>query len=1102
MSTTQDLFAINAELHLPDQFHMAGGVLGNHVQQLSVAANIVDARLSPLAHASVHGFLADLPDRTIAIVAKSTSARLQSSAVLLVPDVSTVDAIVKDLKAGRGRWLTPKRVASTSLGLDHADQVCAEVNTSWHDKFVFQEERAAPDRTQSVGLRAPQAGALHAVMAHWSVTTRPGTIVMPTGTGKTEAMLGLLLSHRIPRLIVVVPTDALRTQISQKFLRLGVLNACGCLTDGIRLPIVATLRRVPKTVQEVDEVFRRANVIVTTMQVVSKATAECQSRMAELATHLFVDEAHHIGAKTWGAFRAQFSKRHVLQFTATPFRTDGRSVGGKFIYVYPLRRAQQEQLFRPITFEPIQGIDSDDTDDLIIAKLGEILTRDRAKGLKHLAMARVGDIPRAVRLHKKYAARLSRFNPCIIHSEMSRSDRTAALAALRADESKIIVCVDMLGEGFDLPELKIAALHDRHKSEAVTLQFVGRFTRSRSDLGDATVIANIAQGDIPETLRRLYAEDADWNEVLNVVGTARTEREERREGVFDGFTEELEGFHLATLFPRMSAVVYRTKCESWRPHEVLSAFKSGALVEGPIVNETERLAVFVTRHEERLRWSTVREPQNIEYNLYLMHWDEERNLLFINSSRMKELHADVAKAVAGDDVERISGDMMFRVLSGYRRLVLANLGLSETQRRPVRYSMFMGSDIAEQLDTLPGNRNRTKTNVFGQGYTDKGKCTIGCSTKGKIWSYDTTNNFGEWIDWCREAATKLLDATITSDGILRKLVRPRVQSTRPPKPAVGIAWPEGFLLVPEERIDIEIDGQKVPLYDCDIVLADHAVDGPIRFRVGSDERSAAFELVIDENGVRYLQPDRREVLVHMGKKTRLLADRFKEDPPHIYFADGDMLVDRELFMLPRDEEREPFDLAKIEVVAWTGVDITKESQGPEKRADSIQRFMIERLGKLENSYEVIFDDDGSGEAADIVAMRLSGSTLIVDLYHCKYSADARAGARLEDLYEVCGQAQKCVRWREKPDVFLKHLARRDGDRVRAGNISRYEHGNSAIVAGWLNRWQEFNYDFSVAIVQPGLAKARAEPSHLELLAATESFLMDTWGMRFRVLAST
>ena len=31
--------------------------------------------------------------------------------------------------------------------------------------------------------------------------------------------------------------------------------------------------------------------------------------------------------------------------------------------------------------------------------------------------------------------------------------------AIRARQCKVIVCVDMLGEGFDLPQLKIAALH-------------------------------------------------------------------------------------------------------------------------------------------------------------------------------------------------------------------------------------------------------------------------------------------------------------------------------------------------------------------------------------------------------------------------------------------------------------------------------------------------------------------------------------------------------------------------------------------------------------------------------------------------------------------
>src|SRR5690606_20879100 len=122
-----------------------------------------------------------------------------------------------------------------------------------------------------------------------------------------------------------------------------------------------------------------------------------------------------------------------------------------------------------------------------------------------------------------------------------------------------------------------------------------------------------------------------------------------------------------------------------------------------------------------------------------------------------------------------------RVLHGFRRLILTNLGLSETQRKPVRYSQFMGSDIADQLDTLPGNRSRSKTNLFGLGYVDvditddigrligrhPAKETIGCSRKGKFWSYQTSNSFSEWIDWCQALGRKLLNASITPETILR-----------------------------------------------------------------------------------------------------------------------------------------------------------------------------------------------------------------------------------------------------------------------------------------------------------------------------------------------
>src|ERR1700730_2174427 len=122
------------------------------------------------------------------------------------------------------------------------------------------------------------------------------------------------------------------------------------------------------------------------MQVAGNARPEIQERMAHHVTNLFVDEAHHIGAKTWSAFKAQFAKRRVLQFTATPYRNDGRRVDGKFIYVYPLRKAQEEKYFKKIDFLPVNGLDQDDTDQLIVTGVKRTLDRDIAAGLDHRAM--------------------------------------------------------------------------------------------------------------------------------------------------------------------------------------------------------------------------------------------------------------------------------------------------------------------------------------------------------------------------------------------------------------------------------------------------------------------------------------------------------------------------------------------------------------------------------------------------------------------------------------------------------------------------------------------------------------------------------------------
>lgn len=1114
-----DLFSTQVVMSLPERVAVYGRLSGNLVKGLAQPDRQIEVTVSELASTHGRSLRCTSPDGfTFAVVDRDTTSLQGCAAVLRVDDTSSMEAVLDQLSNKRGRWLLPRPRKPGTRAPDLVSKDTDAIAFGWKDELLLIAEDFDGENQVRKGLRPPQIGAIYATKAHWSVSNLPATLVLPTGAGKTDTMVSLLVSERIRRLLVIVPTDPLRRQIGDKFIQLGVLKDFGCLPPDADHPTVALLSRAPKTVADLEALVAESNVIVATMAVLSKMPDELQAHLASLITHLFVDEAHHIGAKTWRNFKLHFSQRNVLQFTATPFRNDGRRVDGKFIYVYPLRRAQQDGLFTGIKYIPIHGLDEGDSDRQIIEGVGRQLAEDLGLGFSHLAMARTNTVERAERLHAAYTTHLPQYRPQLIHSGMPPTQRAAALAVLREGRSRVIICVDMLGEGFDLPDLKIAALHDKHRSEAVTLQFVGRFTRSRSDLGTATVIANVTIDDVNLNLKALYAEDSDWNHILSVIGRTRTERERRREDLFAGFANPPETFPLESLEPRFSTVVYRTKCAEWTPEAAALMTETGSvIVEPPVINVEGRLVIFIRRDEERLRWTSVRSARNVEFNFVMAHWDADRELLFVNSSRLGDLHHDLAKRLAGEDVELIRGEDVFRVLHGFRRLVLMNLGLSETQRKPVRYSQFMGSDIADPLDTLAGNRSRTKTNLFGQGYVDMedydesgvvvsstpSKETIGCSAKGKIWSYQSTNSFSEWIDWCHVLGSKLLNENITSESILRNIVRPqRITSMPADMVPIAIAWPERFLHDVEDRVFLQIgEGEPAAFFNCEIELTGYAPAEPVAFRVTDGLRSAQYSLDVSSGGVNYSHVAGDAVTVIRGRKETPLIDIFREDPPHVYFADGAMLVASELFVLRRDDDFTAYDPAKIEAVDWTGVDLKRESQGTGKRPDSIQRRIIERLQAAPVAYDIIFDDDGAGEVADVVALKRSGRTLTVDLFHCKYSAAPTPGSRVQDLYEVCGQAQKSVRWAERFDELLHHLRRREADRQRRGGASRFEQGSMAALLGLIGQWREMRPEFSVTIVQPGYSRARAAKAHLELFAATESYLMETWRMPLKILAS-
>jgi len=161
-----------------------------------------------------------------------------------------VDGVLQARGDGTYRWQSHRLVEAFNADVEDLGlpNVAAEIAKSWENSIRFKMERLTADgrvEAGSEGLRPPQLGALHAIGAHWSLSTQPATIVMPTGTGKTEAMLAVLAAYNRGPLLVVVPWDLLRGQTGRKFLTFGLLRKLRVLSPEARNPIVGIITHRP-----------------------------------------------------------------------------------------------------------------------------------------------------------------------------------------------------------------------------------------------------------------------------------------------------------------------------------------------------------------------------------------------------------------------------------------------------------------------------------------------------------------------------------------------------------------------------------------------------------------------------------------------------------------------------------------------------------------------------------------------------------------------------------------------------------------------------------------------------------------------------------------
>lgn len=198
---------------------------------------------------------------------------------------------------------------------------CDQIVNSWENSINYTIENFSKKQK---GLRKAQLGAIFAIRAHWTVNNKTATIVMPTGTGKTETMITTIVAEQLKKVFILVPSDLLRKQTVEICAKLGILKEINVINQEVKCPNVLLLKSTPKTKEDLKEALEQANIIVSTASLINRFSIEYMDLISTVCQSFIVDEAHHIEAECWKKIKIHFKEKKILQFTATPFRNDGK----------------------------------------------------------------------------------------------------------------------------------------------------------------------------------------------------------------------------------------------------------------------------------------------------------------------------------------------------------------------------------------------------------------------------------------------------------------------------------------------------------------------------------------------------------------------------------------------------------------------------------------------------------------------------------------------------------------------------------------------------------------------------------------------------------
>jgi hypothetical protein len=654
----------------------------------------------------------------------------------------------------------------------------------------------------------------------------------------------------------------------------------------------------------------------------------------------------------------------------------------------------------------------------------------------------------------------------------------------------------------ELLQLKIAALHDPRKSLSPLIQLIGRFTRTADDntLGTASVFAARDAQSAMSPLRDLFREDADWNLVMRDVSERLTVAAERAVSFDTSFEAVASAIPTATLRPNRSAVAYRAPGTWWDPSLGPGLFDAGAAqVSALTVGDGGNVAWFIVSRYAVVPWASSADLEDATHELIVMRFDPDRRLLFIHGSEKSSRFEELAELVLGAEGQLLKEAVAFRVLSGVGYPVPTNVGLVDVIDGDNRFTMHTGGDVTAGLDAS-NTGTKSQTHIAIKGFDAGERVAISAARSGRFWSPRSAQSIQEWVEWCDYQGGKLLDDSVDPGDLIRGFIVPEPLSALPEEVLIAVEWPalvyESLTSLPTLRRD----GSTFSLLDVELHPRGFERGAPVRFGLQwrSEDLTEGWEVEYEAHA-----RDRRLVVTATGADVVAcdargdevpFAQLLTDHPPTFVLSNDTIVLDGRQVLCAKATPS--FDREKFVCLPWTGVDRRVESQGSSRKPESIQRY-VSRYVQENMTFDVLVDDDGSGEIADLVGLRISDRELLVTLIHCKYSSAATAGARVEDLYEVCGQAIRSIGRRRRTPLMLSLLAQRAGRKQERG-FQPFEVGDEAALLTVCEKAAQLRPRFEVIVAQPGLSKAQVRDDQLPVIAGVANYLQHTAGAKLTV----